>query len=243
MFRRLLLATCLLTTATTALAATPGLSWRLPGNDTLDQITFGITVNAAAARDQFYFANQFGFTNGGDIGYTGIQPTVNTLTGERQFRVLFSSFRSDSFPQYPACSGGADGAKAGTTCRILVPGSLGDTFLFKVKKVGEKVTGVVENLTTGREDTIGIWTVGTSAGSLSHSQISWIENYKMNNSKYKLTCDSAGWPYYEVKFLSPTGNDGKVKGTISGLNRGSASCPGAITWTTDSTGTLVHGGF
>ncbi|EMM0378494.1 hypothetical protein RI820_000858 [Pluralibacter gergoviae] len=243
MFKKLLLATSLLSAVTPAFAATPSLSWKLPGSEELNQITFGVTINAAAARDQFYFANQFSFTNGGDIGYTGIQPTVNTQTGERQFRVLFSSFRSDSFPQYPTCSGGADGAKAGTTCRILVPGSLGDTFRFEVTKVGERVSGVVENLTTGRKDIIGVWTVGTSAGSLAHSQIAWIENYKMNNANYKLTCDSTGWPYYEVKFLPPTGNDGKIQGTISGLNRGSDACPGAISWTTDSTGTLVHGGF
>ena len=243
MFKKLILATCLFSAAGSALAATPGMTWSLPGNEPLNQITFGITVNAAAARDQFYYANQFGFTSGGKIAYTGIQPTVNTATGERQFRVIFSSFRSDSLPRYKNCSGGADGAKEGTTCRALIPGSLGDTFLFMVKKSGEQVSGAVKNLTTGRIDLIGIWTVDATAGSLKHSEASWIENYKMNNYGYKLTCDSTSWPYYEVKFLSPTGNDGKIQGTISALNRGSTACPGAITWTTDSTGTLVRGGF
>lgn len=243
LIKKIVLASCLLGAAGTAVAATPEMNWNVKTDQKVDQLTFGITINAAAPRDQFYFANQFGFTGGGAIGYTGIQPTVNTRDGRRQFRVLFSSFRADSVSTFENCSGGADGASAGVTCRMLVPGELGDTFIFNVKKEGEQMTGTVTNQTTGRMDIIGQWTVAKTAGSLDTKQISWIENYRMNDRSYKLTCDSKGWPYYEVKFLPPTANNGAVKGTISGLNRGSDSCPGAITWTTDSTGTLVKGGF
>lgn len=224
-------------------AATPSMNWKIKSSDPINQITFGITINAAAPVDEFYFANQFGFTGGGGIGYTGIQPTAKTKQGKRQFMVLFSSFRKDTSPDHINCKGGADGAKSGATCRLYIPGEPGDTFLFKVKKVANLVTGTVLNQTTGHEETIGQWSVGDSAGNLSGSQTSWIENYKMNNSNYKLTCDHKGWPYYEVKFLPPTANNNQVQGTISTLSRGSDACPGAITWTNDQSGTLVKGGF
>ena len=241
--KNLVLVSCLMGTAGAAMAATPTMTWNIASDQKIDQLTFGITINAAAPRDQFYFANQFGFSDGGAIGYTGIQPTVNTADGKRQFKVLFSSFRADSVSTFENCSSGADGASAGVTCRMLVPGELGDTFIFNVKKEDGLMTGTVTNQTTGRMDIIGQWTVDKSVDALKASESSWIENYRMNDPRYGLTCDKVSWPYYEVKFLPPTGNNGALKGTISGLNRGSDTCPGAITWTTDSTGTLVKGGF
>lgn len=224
-------------------AATPSMSWKVSTTQPLNEITFGLQINAAAPKDEFYFANQFGFTGGGGIGYTGIQPTVNTPDGKSQFMVLFSSFRKDSIARNENCKGGADGSPSGVTCRKYVPGAPGDTFLFDVKKEGNLMTGTAINQTTGRKDIIGQWEVGDSAGSLAGSQVSWIENYKMNSSSFKLTCDNKGWPYYEVKFLTPVGNGGTAAGSISGLNHGSDSYPGAITWTTDSSGTLVKGGY
>lgn len=242
-FKHSVLATALLGFAGFCVAATPSMNWKIKSSEPINQITFGITINAAAPVDEFYYANQFGFTGGGGIGYTGIQPTKNTKDGKRQFMVLFSSFRKDTSTNHKNCKGGADGVKAGATCRLYVPGKLGDTFLFKVKKEGRFLTGTTLNTNTGREDVIGQWEVGESAGDLAGSQISWIENYKMNNPNFKLICDNKGWPYYEVKFLPPTGNDGKLQGTISTLSSGSSACPGAITWTHDETGTLVKGGF
>lgn len=226
-----------------SISATPTMDWRINAIEPLNQITFGITINEAAPINEFYFANQFAFTGGGEVGYTGIQPTMNTTDGKRQYLVLFSSFRKDTTVNHSNCKSGADGGKAGATCRLHIPGQLGDSFLFNVKKEGQLMTGTVLNTSTGREDVIGQWTIGISAGSLAMSQSSWIENYKMNDPNFNLTCDNKGWPYYEVKFLPPTGNYGKIKGTISTLSRGSDACPGAIIWSHDKTGTLVKGGF
>ncbi|WP_272844193.1 DUF3472 domain-containing protein [Pantoea ananatis] len=224
-------------------AATPTMNWSVPAGKKLTDITFSIKMNEAAPVDEFYFANQFGFSGGGGIGYTGIQPTKNAEDGSRQFRVLFSSFRKDTIVRHANCKGGADGSPNGATCRMLVPGQPGDTFTFRVEKNGNLLTGTVTNLTTGRKDVIGKWEVSSAAGNLSSKQLSWIENYLMNSSSYKLTCNEKGWPYYEVKFLNPTANNGSIKGAISTLSTGSAACPGAITWKHDSTGTLVKGGF
>lgn len=229
--------------ANSSISATPTMDWRINSPEPLNQITFGITINEAAPIDEFYFANQFSFTGGGGGGYTGIQPTKNTSHGKRQFLVLFSSFRKDTTVNHLNCKSGADGEKAGATCRLYIPGELGDSFLFHVKKEGQLMTGAVLNKSTGREDIIGQWKIGMSSGSLAISHSSWIENYKMNDPNFKLTCDNKGWPYYEVKFLPPTGNYGKIQGTISTLSRGSDACPGAITWSHDKTGTLVKGGF
>lgn len=224
-------------------AATPTMDWSIPGSSVINNITFAIKINAAAAVDEFYFANQFGFTGGGGIGYTGIQPTSNAADGSRQFLVLFSSFRADTVAKHANCKGGADGSSSGATCRMLIPGSLGDTFNFKVAKADNLLTGTVTNTTTGRVDTIGQWEVGSTAGNLANKQVSWIENYKMNSSSFTLTCDNKGWPYYEVRFMNPVANDGMLPGTISTLSRGSDACPGAIVWEHDSSGTLVKGGF
>lgn len=226
-----------------AICATPTMSWNVATTDEIDELTFGIKINAAAPVNEFYFAYQFGFTDGGAIGYTGIQPTVNAADGSRQFLVLFSSFRDDSEPQYESCSGGADGSSSGVTCRKYIPGELGDTFRFKVIKDNNLMTGIVVNERNQREDVIGKWTVSDDAGSLAHSEISWIENYKMNDPNFQLTCDAEGWPYYEVKFLPPTANNGTLQGTISTLSHGSDACPGAIVWEHDDTGTLVQGGY
>jgi len=242
---RLLTSACALLFAGQALAASPSMTWAFNTNQPphLDNITFGIQINQAAPVDEFYFANQFGFAGGGGIGYTGIQPTKNAKDGSRQFMVLFSSFRKDTIVKNANCKGGADGSTSGATCRTYIPGELGDVFRFHVLKEGNLLTGKVVNETTGREDVIGQWEVSSQAGNLASSQVSWIENYKMNNSSFKLTCDNKGWPYYEVKFLPPTANNGAVKGTISTLSTGSAACPGAITWQHDSSGTLVKGGY
>ena len=238
-----ILTTALLGFAGSCFAAAPVMNWKIDSSAPLDQITFGITIDAAAPVDEFYFSNQFGFTGGGGIGYTGIQPTKNTQGGKRRFRVIFSSFRADTSTNYENCKGGADGGKNGATCRLDIPGELGDTFLLNVKKEGRVLTGTVLNQNTGREDVIGQWEVGASAGNLAGSQLSFIENYKMNNPKYKMACNHKAWPYYEVKFLPPAGNDGEAQGSISTLSRGSDVCRGAITWVHDETGTLVKGGF
>lgn len=237
--KKLMLSLSLLATTASGFAATPTMTWKIDTDKPLNDLTFGITMTAAAARNQFYYAYQFGFTGGGDIGYTGIQPTLNTPDGQRQFLVLFSSFRKDSVPKYKNCHSGADGSKNGVTCRLYIPGKPGDTFLFTVTKENHLLTGTVLNETSGRKDIIGQWTVGDTAGTLAGSQLAWIENYNMP----ALTCDKEGWPYYEVKFLPPSSKYGSIEGTISGLSRGSDACPGAITWTTDSTGTVVKGGY
>lgn len=229
--------------AAQTLAATPTLNWSIPTSSIIQNITFAITINQAAPVDEFYFANQFGFTGGGGIAYTGIQPTTNAKDGSRQFMVLFSSFRKDTIVRHPNCKGGADGARSGATCRTYIPGELGDTFTFRVQKNGNLLMGTVTNQTTGRRDIIGQWEVSPSAGNLANKQVSWIENYKMNNPSFHLTCDKKGWPYYEIKFLPPMANNNTIKGNISTLSGGSQACPGAITWQHDQSGTIVKGGY
>lgn len=69
-------------------------SWELPGTPSsgLTDITYPITVNSATAhRSGIYFAQQFGFTNAADVGYTGLQPRENSGGAER-FSARFSSF-------------------------------------------------------------------------------------------------------------------------------------------------------
>lgn len=228
-----------------AAMSAPSMTWALNTKEVADNITFGIQILDAAPVNEFYFSNQFGYTGGGNIGYIGIQPTTNASDGSRQFLVLFSSFRSESAASESNntnCKSGADGGK-GLTCKMYVPGALGDTFRFTVAKNKNTMTGTVTNETSGRKDTIGEWVVSDDAGNLRNYQVSWIENYKRNNPSFVITCDNKGWPYYEVKFLPPTANDGKIKGTLTTLSKASDDCPGAMTWTHDETGTLVKGGF
>ncbi|WP_341318873.1 hypothetical protein WN982_28230 [Paraburkholderia sp. IMGN_8] len=223
---------------------TPTMNWEIDSKGSpITILTFGLTVNATASRDEFYFANQFGFTGGGGIGYIGMQPTAYTSDGEMQFRVLFSSFRKGTVPLYPSCKGGADGSTDGATCRIYVPATLGALYKLDVKKDGNVLTGTVTNTKTGRVDVIGKWSVDNEAGNLSRNQVSWVENYLMNNSSFKLTCDVDGWPYYEVKFSNPVANGGTLAGQISEPDQGSTACPGALVWVHDSTGTLLQGGY
>nr|WP_011279271.1 hypothetical protein [Sodalis glossinidius]CAI59413.1 hypothetical protein pSG3.22 [Sodalis glossinidius] len=222
-----------------SIAKTPTMDWMVNTEAPLHEITFGLKINNAPAKPGFYYAFQFGFTGNGGIGYTGIQPKDNDKNGNRQFMVLFSSFRKDSMPKHDNCRGGADGSPNGVTCSRYIPGELGDTFRFHVIKDGEMMTGYVLNETSGRKDVIGKWTVSDDAGSLGKKHIAFIENYLMG----ELSCDNKGWPYYEVKFLPPTGNDLNFNGTISTLSNGSTVCPGAITWEHDKLGTLVMGGY
>lgn len=243
--QHLLLASSLFFTSSIVFAATPSMTWKVnsPPNTKIENLTFKMKINEAAPIDQFYYANQFGFTGGGEIGYIGMQPTLNASDGSPQFKVLFSSFRKGTIPDFPSCKGGADGSSNGATCRILVPATLGAVYELRVEKKGDLLTGYVKNTQTNHQEIIGQWYVDGMTGDLKGTQISWVENYKMNNPNYKLECNNKSWPYYEVQFFNPEANDGKIKGTISTLNRGSATCPGAITWDHDINGTLIKGGF
>ncbi|HGJ5866918.1 hypothetical protein [Arsenophonus nasoniae] len=182
-FRTIFPVILIITSAKISQAATPTMFWDIKSVKPLKEITFGITINAAAAIDEFYFANQFDFTHGGGIGYIGIQPTKNNKDNIRQFKVIFSSFRHDSSTQHKNCKQGADGMKTGVSCKIYIPGNLKDTFLFKVKKDGEILTGSVLNKSTGRVDVIGQWKIANSEGFLATSQVSWIEKLSYESSK------------------------------------------------------------
>lgn len=168
-----------------------------------------------------------------------MQPTNNTRSGHRKFRVIFSSFRNDSIPEYKNCVPESDGSIYGVTCRAFIPGSLGDTFLFNVSLKKDLTIGAVTNKTTGREDVIGKWTVGSDAKYFMKDIRGFSEDY--NNSS--VSCDAKGWPYYKVKYLPPLADHGTIQETVDKFDIQPDKCPGAITSEHDATGTTVEAGY
>ncbi|MEC3915685.1 hypothetical protein [Nocardia sp. CDC160] len=220
-------------------------TWRIDNHsDAINELTFHITVEEAPTVDHYYFANQFAFTGGNGIGYIGLQPTDNASDGSRRFRAIFSSFRADSTPSNPNCHSGADGGK-GVSCKTIIPGELGVDFQLRVVESGGSVTGTVTDTKSGHTETIGEWTVGADAGTLAPSELSWVENYLMNNAAYrdKSTCDAQYYPFYRVTFGNPSANEGKLTGEMGAITPKTMPCPGDLSTSHDQAGTVVQAGY
>lgn len=212
-------------------ANSPTLYWSVHNHNTpINSIDFPMTIVEAKPEEHFYYAYQFAFTGGGDIGYTGIQPQPD-ISGKTRLRIVFSSFRPESAPHHHNCSSGADNGP-GTSCATVIDGELGTQYKLHVEKKGNLVTGSIINGTTGKTHIVGKWNVSEDAGTFAPTQIAWAENFQLKADGAVLHCNASGWPFYQVTYGAPVANGGTVTGQITGIDTYDwddiRQCPDAI---------------
>lgn len=180
-----------------------GISWEA-SNDLTD-ITFPLNIASAAHVSGYYFAQQFEFEGGSDVGYIGLQPREDYSDGSPDIHAAFSSFVPGTTSDDPNCSDGADGG-AGVSCAFDWSASYDDTYDMVVEKVGGTTwRGTAVNTVTGDEYHIGEYTLPSSYGSIKSSQVGFVEYYPWNgNSSY--SCSDL--PYVKMSFGTPTSRSG-----------------------------------
>jgi hypothetical protein len=99
----------LLSSAPAYASNTPLGYWSVPGPGSgVTELSFYQQINAATTHPEWYFANQFGFTGGGDIGYTGLQPVENYPSGGRQLAPSQVAWvERYTGPPFPPCNASA----------------------------------------------------------------------------------------------------------------------------------------
>ncbi|KAJ2976504.1 hypothetical protein NQ176_g4918 [Zarea fungicola] len=155
--------------APTLAYATGGVSWQFPGAspDTgLQDVSFGINMDGSPHDDGWYYAQQYGFLDNPNIGYTGLQPRKDNDEGQSIVHAVFSSFQAGTTTASPKCPKdpkeavlgqgcchyGADGG-AGVSCYVDFPGDYSHTYNLTIERSGAADNrtwlGQVVDATTG----------------------------------------------------------------------------------------------
>ncbi|MEU1332877.1 hypothetical protein [Streptomyces sp. NPDC005865] len=211
------------------------ISWSVPGTPSagLSNLTFPMTVNPATAHTSgIYFAQQFGFTNAQDVGYTGLQPRANSGGSER-LSARFSTFVAGSTTDDPLCHAGADGGP-GVTCAVDFDGVYGHRYDMRVERTGTDTwTGTARDTVTGKETHLGTYTLPAGSGGLRGSQGGFVEYYAGIPS-------CAEMPRSDAVFGGPTSTDG---GGLSGTSRANyeySDCVGESNYRAENVGSGTH---
>ncbi|KAJ7817761.1 hypothetical protein B0H14DRAFT_2841616 [Mycena olivaceomarginata] len=116
-----------------------GSSWTVTNvpSTGLTDITFPLTIVEADHISGYYFAQQFGFVNLADVGYTGLQPRPDQ-NGKPVLHGVFSSFVAGSTTTDSNCAAGADGGP-GVSCSFEWNGVYGRTYDLEVKNNGSSL--------------------------------------------------------------------------------------------------------
>ncbi|KAJ5970891.1 uncharacterized protein N7479_000809 [Penicillium vulpinum] len=155
-----------------------GHSWSVEGvpEDGMREITFPINIANAPHEVGFYFAQQFTFTGQSDVGYTGLQPQVDS-TGGSVVHAAFSSFVPGSTSTDANCSDGADGGP-GVSCAVNIDGTYANTYHLNVKNSeGTTWVGTLIDSVTGEETHIGSYTLPAITKGIEASQLGFVEYF------------------------------------------------------------------
>lgn len=198
-------------------AALAVVDWTVPHvpADGLTDLTFPINIAKAPHVSGYYFAQQFGYVNGTQGCYTGLQPRPD-VGSDHMIQAIFSSFIPGSTSTDSQCSSGADGG-SGVSCSAKFAASYADTWLLVVESTGTSTwSGKAVNSVSGVEQHIGSFTVPATFGGLSDYYAGFVEYYPWNGNK-TMTC--ADIPSTQATFFAPTtksSKNGAETGTISG---------------------------
>ncbi|MER5302792.1 hypothetical protein ABT039_25470 [Streptomyces lasiicapitis] len=211
------------------------IGWSIPNTPSsgLSNITFPITVNQATAhKSGIYFAQQFGFTNAKDVGYTGLQPRANS-GGKERLSARFSTFVAGASTNDANCHVGADGGP-GVTCAVDFDAVYGHRYDIKVERTGADTwTGTARDTVTGAETHLGRYTLPSGSGNLRGSQGGFVEYYAGIPS-------CAEMPRSDAVFGGPTSTDaGGLEGT-SRANYEYSDCVGQSNYRAENDGAGTH---
>ncbi|KAJ5816658.1 hypothetical protein N7447_008891 [Penicillium robsamsonii] len=155
-----------------------GHSWSVSGvsDDGIREITFPINIANAPHEVGFYFAQQFTFAGQSDVGYTGLQPQVDSSAGS-VVHAAFSSFVPGTTSTDENCSDGADGGP-GVSCAVNIDGTYANTYNINVKNSeGTTWVGTLIDSVTGKETHIGSYTLPDTTRGIEGGQLGFVEYF------------------------------------------------------------------
>ncbi|KAK3840812.1 MAG: hypothetical protein J3R72DRAFT_401872 [Linnemannia gamsii] len=198
-----------LTVATVLALCAPSVCFGLIGNnwkfdrapaEGLGDVTFPFNIANAPHQRGYYFAQQFNFKNVSKVGYTGLQPQLDSQ-GRSVIRGLFSSFQGGTKTTHPNCYDGADGG-AGVSCAVLIAGDYKHTYNMVIENIGGTAwRGTMVDTVTKVSTVVGEWSLPTGSGKLVNGQMGFVE-YFIWNGQPSHTCKSA--PFTQATFYHPT---------------------------------------
>ncbi|KAJ7753482.1 hypothetical protein B0H16DRAFT_1834534 [Mycena metata] len=216
-----------------------GSSWTVTNvpSTGLTDITFPLTIVEADHISGYYFAQQFGFVNSADVGYTGLQPRPNQ-NGKPVLHGVFSSFVGGSTTMDSNCAAGADGGP-GVSCNVEWNGVYGRTYDLEVKRNGSSVwVGTAIDSVTRARIHIGSYTLPAGVGGIQSSQAGFVEWYPWNGGEPPNHC--ARLPYQKTLFGHPyTTRLGSVGTQTRSLAYEYGDCVGQVAFKTEK---LLIGG-
>ncbi|KAJ5198926.1 Protein of unknown function DUF3472 [Penicillium cf. griseofulvum] len=179
-----------------------GIGWsveKVP-EEGLKEIFFPMDVSGAPQESGFYFAQQFGFVNQDNVGYTGLQPRQN-VNGLPVIHGVFSSFNAGTTSDDPNCSEGADGGP-GVSCAVEIVSPYEHQYQLHIKNTeGTKWVGTLVDVVKGNSTQIGSYTLPAGSKGLQSSQLGFVELYKWNDEKKDHVCSDV--PKQGVIFGAP----------------------------------------
>jgi hypothetical protein len=179
-----------------------GIGWsvdKVP-EEGLKEISFPMDISSAPQVSGFYFAQQFGFVNLKDVGYTGLQPR-DKVNGLPVIHGVFSSFNAGTTSDDPNCSEGADGGP-GVSCAVEIVSPYEHQYQLHIKNTeGTKWVGYLVDVVKGNSTQIGSYTLPAGSKGLQSSQMGFVELYKWNDKKEEHVCSDV--PKQGVIFGAP----------------------------------------
>ncbi|MEV0094013.1 ricin-type beta-trefoil lectin domain protein [Streptomyces sp. NPDC050738] len=237
------LAACLgLAGPAAATGQTPGTytNYSFPsGTSTLDDVTFGVTVQSDPGRANVFWSHQFGFSNGVG-GYIGMQ---RWRDGGGMF--LFSLWDS---------TGGAAGSSgtycqtfdetgSGYTCRLNQRFTAGHHYRYRIAPdtTAGWYKATITDVTAGTSFVLGSLNVGSGAKVDTGGMVNWVEYFDWNNNA--ATC--ADEPYSKAVFDLPAGTatGGSTATAAISSTSVSSSCPNGAKVTAQSGGSIQEDGI
>ena len=211
------------------------IDWSIPGTPSsgLTNVAFPITVNPATAHESgLYFAQEFGFKNSKEMGYTGLQPRPDS-GGHERLHGVFSAFGAGISSSDSNCHAGADSGQ-GVSCSVDFDGVYGHTYALKVARSGTDTwTGIVTDTVTKTSHHIGTYTMPANSGNLMGWYGGFVEYYLgVPTCSQLLRTD--------VVFGGPTTTDGGGLTGTSTATKEYADCIGQADYHATQVGNGTH---
>lgn len=173
----------------------------------LDNVTYGITVQADPGHANVYWSNQFEFTTHG--AYAGLQSHRDGL-GMFLFSVWDTTAARPGSPGTYCQAFGGEGI--GQSCRLDKQFTVGHHYQFTIAPGDDGwFTATVTDATSNESFELGSIEVGSGAKIKAAGMVNWVEYFDWSNDA--ATCaDSA---YSKARFDLPSGNNGTVTASIT----------------------------
>ncbi|KAJ5794807.1 hypothetical protein N7457_001406 [Penicillium paradoxum] len=179
-----------------------GFGWNVDNvtSEGIKDIIFPMDISGCPHENGFYFAQQFGFINQDNVGYTGLQPRFD-INGLSILHAAFSSFNEGTTSDDENCNEGADGGP-GVSCAVDIVSTYERQYYLHVQNTeGTKWVGTLVDAVKGNSTRIGSWSLAAGSKGIADSQLGFVELFRWNDGKDEHECTDI--PKHSVVFGEP----------------------------------------